>query len=255
MNAAANLHSAKLGRTAAGAVLLIVNATFCFGQGEKIDTNRLWEIERLVVNLPNDSFGGLAGLTQQELDAYRAKQLELKEARASRIKSEPGLAPYLIALADRYIAEPGRDGLPMIMESIASRDDIPAAELQRFFDKGKALLEGSATVAQPGFDDFLIGLASMIAAHPSPDNEAILVKMLQLRNIDSGMLIAVAAGKALATCGTLNARAEMEATAEWFSDFEIKQKRISGFGRVFYGYVAQYQQRLNLSRTSPHGGQ
>lgn len=244
-------------RVEAVSVLLLVTAvTSCFGQQENaanIDTNRLWEIERLVVELPNDSFGGLAALSAEEQRNWEAKRLAMQQERAMRIKAEIGIGPYLVALVDRYIAEPGRDGLPMILDAVAVRNDIPARELERYFAMADAITSGASTVPQPAADDFLVGITSVMTSHPSAKNEAMLMRMLRLRSDFTGVRLKLAAGKALASTGSQQALAEMQATAKWFEDFKEQTRGdalSNADAKLFDGYVSQLTVRYGLSTPS-----
>jgi hypothetical protein len=241
----------------AGVAGFVVIMSSCFGQtpnAGNIDSNRLWEIEQLVVDLPNDSIGALVGMPEEEQLKWKAKSVARQQERAARIASEPGLGPYLVALADRYVAEPGRDGLPMIFRAMSVRNDVPEQDLKRYFAHANAIITGTASSVQPLADDFLIGTASVMAAHPTPANEEMLLKMLDLRNDFTGVGIKLAAGEALATSGSRRALAPMEKTVKWFVDFA--KKTGSGANQnhpdevLFRSYIARFRTRITPTATT-----
>lgn len=208
-----------------------------------LDENRLWEVERLVVQLPSDSIGFLDTLTPAEAKKEEARRLAIEQTRMTRIRTEPGLAPYLVALADRYIKDASRDGLPMIFHAIALRSDIPATEIERFLSRTEGLLQIPGSIPQSTSDDLLVGMAQVLAAHPSERAEAILIKMLHLRDDFTGIRLKLAAGEAIAASHMQSALGDMQATARWFSDFSIrvKSKESATEARIFEGYVRRLQ--------------
>ncbi len=206
------------------------------------------EIERLVVGLPNDSFGALELLTQEQLKTYEITRDKSQIERINRIKHEAGLAPYLLALADKYIAQPGRDGLPMIFKAIASRDDIPQAKIKRFLDLASVVIAKPNTLPQPLSDDFLIGMTSVMAAHRSPENEAMLISILRLREDPTGILLKLSAGEALAVCGSTKVLPSMNETSQWFAEFVRKtegRKSSVDDANMFDRYIEQLKKRVN----------
>jgi hypothetical protein len=229
----------------------------CFAQGVDkpiLDPNRLWEVERWVVVTPDDAIDGLAHLSDEERKVRIAKQkldLQLREqSRLSRIVNEPGLGPYLVYLVHQYLGGPSRDGLPILLEAVAMRQDISQKDLERFFSLVKAILSDSKSVVQPTSDDFLVGMASVMAAHPSAENEAMLVKMLHLREDFTGVHLKIAAGKALALSGSPRVWGDMVRTSKWFDNFkdltggtELAVLRAALFNR----YVSQLRDRLSKS--------
>ena len=220
-----------------------------------IDQNRLWEVEQLVVRLPNDSVGALESLNVAEKRAYQLKSAADEQARLIRIQTDADIAPYLIALADKYLAEESRDGLPMIMRAIATRKDIPPTEINRFITLAGELIENPSLKSAPILDDFLIGMTSVMAVHPSPTTEALLLKMLRMRNDFTGVVLKLSAGEALSICGSPDALAAMRVASTWFYEFavEVGDPTTVAQAREFEGYMRRVQDR-DLKNKSPNFG-
>lgn len=192
------------------------------GAQSPADEIRLSEIEQLVVQLPNDSVGDSSPLSDEEAKAWEAKRTEMEHERQARIRSEPGLGPFLVILADRYLNQRNRDGLPMILRAMATRSDVSAADVNRFVERANEVVSGSHAIPQPYSDDFLVGMASVIAAHPSPASELLLRKMLRLRDDYTGVPLKLAAGEALAASGSSAALSDLGAASKWFTEFATK---------------------------------
>ena len=69
----------------------------CFGQtpnAGNIDSNRLWEIEQLVVDLPNDSIGALVGMPEEEQLKPKLKPQNDREKYSYFMEINPMLAEF-----------------------------------------------------------------------------------------------------------------------------------------------------------------
>jgi hypothetical protein len=239
-----------------------LNSFALFGQAlsptsAAIDQNRLWEVEQLVVKLPNDSFGGLESLNVAEKRAFQLKSDADEQARLIRIQTDADIAPYLIALADKYLTEEGRDGLPMIMRAIATRKDIPPAEINRFITLAGELIGNPNLKSAPTVEDFLIGMTSVMAVHPSPTTEALLLKMLRMRNDFTGVALKLSAGEALSICGSPDALDAMRVASKWLNEFavEVGDPNTVAQAREFEDYMRRVQDRDLKNKSSNFGAE
>lgn len=236
------------------------NSITLFGQAlssisAAIDQNRLWEVERLVISLPNDSVGALESLNVAEKKAYQLKSAAEEQARLIRIQTDADIAPYLIALADKYLTEESRDGLPIIMRAIASRNDIPPTEVDRFITLAGKLIENPNLKSAPIVEDFLIGMTSVMAVHPSPTTEALLLQMLRMRNDFTGVALKLSAGEALSIGGSPDALDAMRVASKWLNEFavEVGDPTTVAQAREFEDYMQRVQDR-DLKNKSPNFG-
>lgn len=173
----------------------------------------------MVVELPSDFIGEPSPDDRQKLEAWRREKAVRDEVRIKRIRDEPGLARYLVALADKQISDGEWEGLAQIMSAIAVRSDIGAADIQRYIDKTKELLDFPSDRPQPLRDNFLLGMTDVMKTHPSAENEDLLIKIVYLYDDYRGVNLKVAAGGVLAINGTSKALPALEYAASWCERF------------------------------------
>lgn len=184
-----------------------------------IDEDILREVERAVVVYPTDV--AASPLSQTEREFWEKARATRERERLQRIQNQVGLAPYLVALADGYLAREETEGLHSIMQAIALRRDIPPQDLSRFVQMTRDLLCQPNVLEKAVHGDFLAGMAAVIAAHPPLDGEGILIQMLQYRDDYTGVPLKLAAAKELAQTGTRRALPAMEQSSKWLQQFAL----------------------------------
>lgn len=212
-------------------------------QSPPLDQKRLWEAEKLVVQVPNDSYGALHGLPPEEIKKTQEQLLAREQERLHRIRNEKDLGRYVVALADRYLSIPGADGIPSIFHAMSMRADIPPSDIERFTQLAGEVLRDPQYLPHPTGEDLVVGIAPVLAAHPSVQNMDMLVKMLHSGNDYTAIRFKMAAGKAIAEAGLTSALEDMRTAAQWLRDLGIKAKSndTQKYGQMFDGYIRQLE--------------
>ena len=158
------------------------------------------------------------------------------------IQTYPELGKWLAKVADRMI-EQRSPGIADVLDAIALRTDVPPEATARYIELTKRIIEGkTAKYIKDGFEqEYLSGIADLLAAHLSPENEDLLIAFLHMGTKGH-------AHRALGRVGTIRALPAMQKYAddyeryaktqdtgsvtEWLKDIKASlmelSKRVSG---------------------------
>ena len=100
-----------------------------------------------------------------------------------------------------------------ILEAVAISTDIPPRDIERLIGVASNIIDKPDSRPEGWVEEYLIGMSMVMANHPSPKNEDLLIKMLQVRPNGRGTSIKMMAGEALGTCGSTKAIPAVRAAA------------------------------------------
>lgn len=162
--------------------------------------------------------------------------------RLKMIQTYPELGKWLAKVADRMIEQRSPE-IADVLDAIALRTDVPPEATARYFELTKRIIEGkTAKDIKDGFEqEYLSGIADVLAAHLSPENEDLLIALLHMGTKGH-------AYRALGRVGTIRALPAMQKYAddyeryaktqdngsvtEWLKDIKASlmelSKRVSG---------------------------
>ncbi len=183
--------------------------------GQGLDPQRLERVKELVAIWPIDF------ITESSARHTVAEQQQEQE-RLHQIRTEPGLVPYLVTLANESMADSSL-ALPSIMEALAMREDLDSGSVDSFVNKADVLM---ATPPPEHREKiimmFLEGTANILEMTHQPSHEDTLIKMLNYDDDIMSVRLKVVACHALEKFGTGRAIPAMERANKWLRDFEEK---------------------------------
>jgi hypothetical protein len=155
---------------------------------------------------------------------------EHQKRRLEMIRTCPDMGRYLVSITDEMIELKFPD-ISDYLEAIAMRPDIPSEAVARYIGLARRMIKNKALkFSTHEFDgEYLVGISDVLAAHPTPENEELLITLLQFGTQSHAF-------RALARMGTSRALPAMQKYAD---DAERHYRGDNGF---------YSQQRLNEVR-------
>lgn len=130
------------------------------------------------------------------------------ERRLEMIRTCPDMGKYLVSITDEMIERKYSD-ISDYLEAIAMRKDIPPEAIARYIGLTKRMIQDKTlNFSIHGFDgEYLTGMSDVLAAHPTPENEELLITLLGFNTNGQAF-------RALAQIGTIRALPAMQKYAE-----------------------------------------
>lgn len=166
-------------------------------------------------------------LTKAEIEAIEKADKERERQRLHSLRTEPGLAPYLVALAGQCLAgKRSSSYLPPVFQAMSLREDTEPAVIQHYIQLAKTFLDSNPTKRPMYYgvgDDLLRGVCYFLQLHASPENEDLLIRMMTLGEKLDNLWLILTAAEALSKTGTATrALPAMESALLWFQHLREK---------------------------------
>ncbi len=144
--------------------------------------------------------------------------------RLDMIRTYPELGRHLVKIADRMIEQRSPE-IGDVLDAMSMRADVPPEATARYIELTKSIIEGkTAKDINDGFEkEYVSGIANVLAAHISPENEDLLIKLLWFDPYSNTY-------KVLGRAGTSRALPAMQKYAD---DYE-KHARSRGNASAYY---------------------
>jgi hypothetical protein len=154
--------------------------------------------------------------TKAELERIRKAEEEKERRRLEALRTEPGLGPYLVALAEKSRVDKMSCGvLPAVLEAMTLRQDVEPEVIQYYIEHARGLIENPPAKLADADHELLIGIPYLLVAQVKPESEALLVKLLELGESRNDYRMVAQAGRALGQSGTAQSVPSMVEAVRW----------------------------------------
>lgn len=156
-------------------------------------------------------------LTQAEIEAIKKAEEERERRRLHALQTEPGLGPYLVALAGSIITEKSSSAkLVGVFQAMSLRKDTDPAVVRHYIQLAKSQLDSNPQKMALNEDCLLKGVCYFLQLHATPENEALLIRMMKLGEKKDNLWLILRAAEALSKTGTAaHALPAMDAALRW----------------------------------------
>lgn len=174
-----------------------------------------------------DCFGDTAP-TKAEIEAMKKAEEERELQRLHALKTEPGLAPYLVALAGQCLVEKRSSSyLVPVFQAMSLRQDTEPSVIQHYIQLAKSIVESNPQKLPIISSEYnlLRGVCYFLQLRASPENEDLLIRILTLGEKLDDMWLILSAAEALSKTGTGTRPLQaMETALRWFQQLREKDE-------------------------------
>lgn len=144
--------------------------------------------------------------------------------RLNMIQTYPEMGKYLVQIADEMIEKKMPGIIADVLEAISMRPDVPPEAIARYVDFTKRIIAGkNANDIKDKFEqEYLRGIPDVLGAHPTPENEDLLIALLEFGTQGN-------AQKVLGRVGTIRALPAMQKYVDKYEQYA----RTENDGSVF----------------------
>ncbi|MFC5454718.1 hypothetical protein [Prosthecobacter fluviatilis] len=213
----------------------------------ELDYYKMRHVRELVSLALDDSIPADAAEGRAMQKAQEEKDLRCLHA----LRTEPGLGPYLTALAGTsFIQKAGTGDLPRVFEAMAMRQDTEPSVIQHYIQLAKMLLDKAPKKLDSHEYDLLLGIRYLLSLHATPENEDLLIRILTLGEKLDDMWLILSAAEALSKTGTGTRSLEaMETALHWFQQLREKNESRAPLLLKMEGFLKALNNRIHS--TSP----
>lgn len=156
-------------------------------------------------------------LTKAEIAAMVKAEEEKERRRLHALQTEPGLGPYLVALAGRSLVKKSSSYyLIPVFEAMSLRKDTDPAVVRHYIQLAKSHLDSAPQKMSLHEDCLLRGVCYFLQLHATPENESLLIRMMKLGEKQDNLWLILSAADALSKTGTAtHALPAMDAALRW----------------------------------------